>query len=85
VTLTITNNVDSHYINQDYECLLVDLLNEQWFHYQIENGELVKADVMPSDKWVLELCEKLASVSPSFRFELWCLAGKLGKGEKKHK
>ena len=70
----LTHKVDSHHTNPNYTCLLVDLLNDPTFHFSVENGRLVKADLMPTDRFVLELCRLLANVSPSFRAELVRLA-----------
>ena len=68
--VTVTSKVDSHHTNKKYECLLVDLLNESTFHFTITNGRLVKADLMPTDEFVLDLCHYLAKQSPTFRKQL---------------
>lgn len=66
----VTFKVDSHHTNPRYPCLLVDLLGDATFHYYIENCKLVKADLMPTDDFVLELCRLLWNISPSFRESL---------------
>jgi len=70
----LTHKVDSHHTNASYKCLLVDLLNDPTFHFYVEDGKLVKADLMPTDEFVLELCRLMATVSPTFRSELVRLA-----------
>ena len=70
----ITHKVDSHHTNPNYKCLLVNLLNEPTFHYIVKDGVLSKADLMPTDEFVLELCRLMATVSPTFRDELVRLA-----------
>jgi hypothetical protein len=69
-----TAKVDSHHTNKKYECLLVDLLNDPTFHFHIVNGRLVKADLMPTDQFVLDLCYHLSRQSPTFRKALFDLA-----------
>jgi hypothetical protein len=32
----ITADVHSHEVNPDYKCLVIDILNEDWFHYGFE-------------------------------------------------
>lgn len=63
----VTSRVDSHHTNKKYECLLVDLLSNPTFHFQVVNGRLVKADLMPTDQFVLDLCHYLSKQSPTFR------------------
>ena len=77
VETVVTHRVDSHHTNPNYQCLLVNLENEPTFHYQIENGRLVKADLMPTDNFVLELCRLLAAVSPTFKDKLLNFAVRL--------
>ena len=66
----ITHKVDSHRVNPRYPCLIINLLNDRTFHYKIRNGALVKADIMPTDDWALELCKFMYKISPSFREKL---------------
>lgn len=73
----VTRKVDSHHTNKKYECLLVDLMNDPTFHFTITNGRLVKADLMPTDEFVLDLCHYLAKQSPTFRRELFEMAIRL--------
>jgi len=68
--LRITSKVDSHHTNPRYKCLLLDLLCDPAFHYEIVDGRLVKADLVPTDGFVLELVRLLAAVSPTFRAKL---------------
>jgi hypothetical protein len=74
VEYVVTAKVDSHHTAKRYECLLVDLRNEPTFHFRIVNGRLVKADLMPTDQFVLDLCYLLSKESPTFRKELCDLA-----------
>ena len=74
VECALTTKVDSHHTNKKYECLLVDLLNDPTFHFHIVNGRLVKADLMPTDQFVLDLCYHLSKQSPTFRRALFELA-----------
>ena len=73
----VTCRVDSHHTNPRYRCLLVNLLNDSTFHHRIENGRLVKADLMPTDKFVMELVRLLSKISPSFRDKLLDFAVRL--------
>ena len=66
----VTHRVDSHHTNPRYRCLLVDFLCDPTFHFEIVNGRLVKADLTPTDGFVLELVRLLAAVSPMFRAKL---------------
>lgn len=62
----LTSRVDSHHSAKRYQCLLVNLLHDPTFHYQVVNGRLVKADLMPTDDFVLDLALQLARRSPTF-------------------
>lgn len=66
----VTSKVDSHHTNPNYPCLLIDLKDDPTFHYKVENGKLVKADLMPTDNFVLELCRLLWNLSPTFKEKL---------------
>lgn len=52
----ISSDVHSHDINPDYQCLVVDLLNEAWFHW---NYELIWQDGKP-----LPLCLQGLGIRP---------------------
>lgn len=77
VDYVVTSKVDSHHTDKRYQCLLVNLLRDPTFHFQIVNGRLVKADLMPTDEFVLDLCYHLSRESPTFRKELCELAMRL--------
>lgn len=73
----LTCKVDSHHTNRRYQCLLVNLLHDPTCHIQIVNGRLVKADLMPTDDFVLDLALQLARVSPTFRWKLEAIVTEL--------
>jgi hypothetical protein len=74
VDYVVTAKVDSHHTNKRYQCLLIDLRQDPAFHFHIVNGRLVKADLMPTDQFVLDLCYLLSKESPTFRKQLFDLA-----------
>lgn len=66
----VTHKVDSHRVNPKYKCLMIDLLKEPWFHYEIKMVEgrpvLTKANIIPTYEWALELNEQMCRWKPDF-------------------
>jgi len=76
-----TSKVDYHHTNQNYECLLVDLLREPTFHWtakaydamghEIRGAHVVltKADLMPTNRWVSDMVYFLARTPGNREFQ----------------
>jgi hypothetical protein len=63
------------YPHDDQDLLTYDLLREPHFHFKIiGTGFLVEADFMPKEDDVLQICEDLLRVSPTFGQQLLALA-----------
>jgi len=77
VETILTCRVDSHHTNRRYQRLLVNLLHDPTFHYQVVNGRLEKADLMPTDDFVLDLALQLARRSPTFYRKLEAIVTEL--------
>jgi len=83
VKFTVTHKVDSHHTNLTYPCLLIDLLGDATFHYEISgdgkcshcgkpiNTRLVKANWMPTDDVMMETVLRVADISPTFKKRLY--------------
>ena len=66
----ITHKVDSHRVNPNYKCLVIDLLKEPWFHYEIKmvNGKpvLTKANIIPTYEWMLDANHQMCRWKPDY-------------------
>lgn len=76
----MTAKVDNHHSNQKYKCLVIGLLSEPWFHYKIEvrgrdgklldpkdyTARLVKANIIPTYEWTLDLNHEMSKWKPDF-------------------
>jgi len=84
VKFVVTHKVDSHHTNPTYPCLLIDLLGDLTFHYEIswinkcpKCGEplpppkLTKANWMPQDDVMLDTTLRVADISPTFKKKLY--------------
>lgn len=73
----ITSKVDSHFWNQNYKCLVVNLLPLPEFHIDAtvydKNGDVIpdatvvvtKADLVPKTDWSLDFTHQMASWKPT--------------------
>lgn len=91
----ITSKVDSHYWNQNYKCLVVNLLPLPEFHIDAivydKNGcvlddvtvVVTKADLVPKTDWGLEFAHEMSAWKPTEFGETLNLAVHMGDFDEK--
>jgi hypothetical protein len=64
----VTDKVDSHHTNPRYKCLLVNLLSLKEVRIVVDwrNRRIIKADLMPTEDFALELNALLLDISPTY-------------------
>ena len=66
--LRVTNKVDNHHTNQNYQCLIVDFLKTD-DNIRKRDGEVV-FDWLPRDQELFDIISYLFRISPTFRTHL---------------
>lgn len=92
----ITSKVDSHFWNQNYKCLVVNLLPLPEFHMEAtvydRNGRVIpdatvvvtKADLVPKTDWGLDFNHHMASWKPTEFLESLEVAVTMGDFHKRN-
>jgi len=75
--MKITAKVDSHRVNQNYPCVLLNLLPLPEFHFEAKvydvygrelknvRVELTRADLIPRNEWLMQVVQRMCDWKPT--------------------
>jgi hypothetical protein len=75
----VTSDVHAHRVNQNYECLLYEFVDDPTFHITVDwqRRIILNANWMPKETDVLTIVNDLLRISPSFPARLLDVAANI--------